>query len=201
MEKSSEISLTNIGKILVKQFQLLEKSYQHLLREADFWNEHDVSSIPDEMLFRIPELGNYKIIRSGRGELLKHLKFFCSTILDSHFVKVISSILLPEFANSIVEVSRNVKVSMILSREVIETFKKDYCYQMSVLVKNRSTIYSIEDLRLLCIITDSAVCLGLYLNNGEFDVRCGLISTERSAIKWGIDLFDKLRERSTVFSS
>jgi predicted transcriptional regulator len=197
VEKGSKIKLTNIGKILAHQLRVLELSCKFLSRDMEFWNGHDLDSIPGDMLLRIFELRNCEIVKSDEGELLKYLQSFCSTLSNASFVRIISSVSFPECVSALSKISRNTEVSLLVSDKVFKAISRDYSSLLSRMLENGVEIYVVKNLRLLCLVTDIAVCLGLYLKGGEFDVKCGLISREKSAIKWGLDLFEMLKSKST----
>jgi|Deesub1362A_J573_1020465.scaffolds.fasta_scaffold14061_2 predicted transcriptional regulator len=197
IERTPRIKLTNTGKILAHQFQLLKLNWEFLNRDVEFWNEHDLESIPEHMLLRISELGNYRIVKSGKAELLKYLQYFRSTVSSASFVRVVSSVLLPECVSVLSRISRDAEVSMLISDDVLSTLSEHYSSELTTLLENGVEIYVIENLRILCLVTDRAICLGLYFKSGEFDIRCGLFSHEKSAISWGLDLFEMLKSKST----
>lgn len=195
VEKNQKVELTNVGRILVEQIRLLELNYRSLSREAEFWNNHDLGSIPENMQHRLFELNNYEIVRSEEGEVMGYIRTFCSELSNAHFVKIVSSVVYPEWVHTISRICMEADTSVILSDDAFNMLSRNYILQLGTIL-NRAEILTLNNLRLLCTVTDSALCLGLYQKNGEFDVKCGLISYEESAVKWGLDLFRTLRSKS-----
>ena len=57
-------------------------------------------------------------------------------------------------------------------------------------------IYLIDELKIAFTVTDTFLSLGLFTLDGRYDVTMDLVSEDKKALKWGLDLFEYFRKKS-----
>jgi predicted transcriptional regulator len=190
------LSLTGKGEVISLYIEKFEEAILTLERDPVFWQIHDLSTIPAEFKLRINEIGNYRVIWSRDGEVLRHHKAFMSAVRSSKWTRTVASVIFPNHPAIYSEVSKRADVSVIVTGEILKKLLDDYDREMKIFVENGGEVFVNDDVRFVCITTDKVLCMGLYLQDGSYDIRCGLISSDKSAIKWGSDLFEYFRRRS-----
>src|SRR3990172_2081866 len=81
VEKKYE--LTEIGKVITRHLSPLVKTVEVIEKHEDFWQLHDIGSIPPWLLMKIDQLGNYQIIENSIEEIYEPHKEFLENILKS----------------------------------------------------------------------------------------------------------------------
>lgn len=115
---------------------------ERFLRTAEMFGEnshylgtHNISFIPKYLLKRLPELGSYHIVDIPINEFFDMDINFLQKAISSSYWSKITSTLHPSFHNFYVEMTDYVQeVSIILTREVYDKMKNDYCDELKELL-------------------------------------------------------------------
>ena len=81
----------------------------------------------------------------------------------------------------------------------IKALEKDYSEELKQYFDNGGKLYRHDGIKFTVITTEKALCIGLFLKNGKYDMESGLLSLDESAIKWGFDLFEYFKRRSAPY--
>ena len=179
-------SLTVKGLIILHAADVLERTMSVLEKNREFWEEHDLAAIPSHLLIRLGELGEYRIIESEENEVLKHKEKFMEIVSESDWVRAVFGFFLPDYPPLLAKLSQHTDISVVVSRDVavkLEGYR-------DVLKNFRGEMFVCDNIKLVCIAGSEGLCLGLFLKNGQYDVRRGVISYDSSAVRWGVDLHD-----------
>jgi len=190
----SRYSLTDKGYFVYLALEKFRKIAETLDKDPEFWKIHDFSGIPDEFKLRIDEIGNYKILRSGKDEVLKHYKVFASIYTSSEVVRVASAIFFPSHPKMFVEISAKADVEVVVPSKVMNTLKNEYSEELEQYLANGGRVYVNNDVSLTLIVTEKALCMGFFLRNGKYDTESGLLSLDESAIRWGFELYSYFKK-------
>lgn len=185
--------LTNMGQIyilVVNNFIAMIESFgQH----KEFIISHDIKCIPDNHQMMMGMLFQEKD-RMPANSLKPYHKF---EYMDHHLsisrkIFAASSVLIPELAKSMLQAARNgARVKVILSDEILQSMKTDF----ASIFEEASSLEDVElyrnnEVKLLLIITESNIFLGLHRPDGSFD-RDNIIFCEDEGAKiWGNALFN-----------
>ncbi len=179
-------SLTLKGLITLHAADMLERTMSVLKKNREFWEEHDLTAIPPHLLLRLGELGNYRIIKSGENEVLRHKEKFMEIVMGSEWVRAVFGFFLPDYVPLLVRLSQRADVSVVVSGDVAVKLER----YRNIMKNFRGELSVCDDLRMVCIASNKGLCLGLFLKNGEYDVQRGMISHDSSAVRWGTDVHD-----------
>jgi predicted transcriptional regulator len=180
--------LSHIGEIVYGTLENLDGFIAVFEKDPNFWAEHDLSCLPEELVLRIGDLGCYEIVSCRRENPLCFIEKLDKILHGSRWIKVVSSIMLPVCHF----LSEEKDTSIVVSRELAEVLERE-CVGFPA-----KSLYVASGIRLMCMTTDRGIVLGLYLLNGEFDMSKVIISTEAEAIKWGEDVFEYFASRSLI---
>ncbi len=156
-QEGKQYALTEIGQVVAGHLELLVKTLETVEKHEEFWQEHDVGAIPSQLLMRISELNDTRIIESGIEEIFEPHKEFIENILDSKKVMGISPIVHPTYPEFFLQVAeRGTEVSLILTRKAFDKIENEYNDMLArgLSFKNGSLYILDEDIKLSCVITD-----------------------------------------------
>ncbi len=160
-KEGREYRLSKLGRVLYFTLNRMERFITALERNPEFWVEHDLSPIPDDLLIRIGDLGYYEVLV---GNPFRYIE---DEISNAGWVRIVSGTHLP------IHIPDG-DVKIVVGKEVKLTDCK---------------VKTVDDVRLICVSTNKSVILGLPMTDGRFDLNKLLISRDQPAIMWGKDVF------------
>ncbi len=196
--------LTNLGKIKTSVLDNVISVFENLETNPDFWLNHDISSIPQEILDRLGMLFQSEMIYSDPSMPLKCHESLASMLSRSKKICAILPVLIfPKesdiFISSLrkgsqVDLLITDKVAGFLLNEVgmlAPEFKKSFKFE------NFKLRLTTEDIKLALVVTESFVYLGLWRHDGVYDVGCGTIYSGKYAVTWCMQLFEYYSGKSS----
>jgi|GEM_PF-123353 len=192
-------SLSCLGMIVVHYLEPFDMTLRVIDAQKEFWQAHDMSAIPWEMLLRLSELGTIQIIESSDEEIYESHSHFQEIVTSSRSVRGMAHMVHPTYPDLFLHLAqKKVRTGLIITRKVFNIVKVKYARQLSEwLTYKDSDMYVLdEDIRLSFIITDTHLSLTLFYHNGVFDSKRDLVSTDPSALKWGEDLFSYYTQKA-----
>jgi len=185
-------ALTNLGKmqaqILTDMIDFVSVMEEH----SDFWLNHDINGIPEELLGKLGMLSQAEIIESDYSEPLKTVEYFIGELKISKYVLGVSPIIIPGYAEIISYCVQNcADVELIVTSEILKIMLRDHGDLVETLLKydNFKLYETRDDVTAAFTITDKLLDLGLFRHDGTYDLGCDLICVGESAVKWGTELF------------
>jgi predicted transcriptional regulator len=191
--------MTPMGKTIVNSFRPFMDTVDVFDQNRDWWGEHDLSSIPEEMLNRIGEIKNYFIIEDDPSDMDRTREEFFNIVKGSKNVVGVSCIYvdtLPEFC--INAIRNNTSISIVITNQIYDTIKHDYPELLREFIENKNAELFVVDnsIKVSQIVTDKCLYITFNINIGKFDMYSNLVSNDPSSIKWGRDLYEYYRKRS-----
>jgi predicted transcriptional regulator len=193
----SNFAITSKGLVAKTLIENYRKNMKTIERDENFWRINDVSCIPEFLFLRLHELGEYRVIWSNGSEIMRHQKEFELALLEADWVRIVSSVLFPNYLPISAKVCRKADFAAVITESVLYTLWKEFGENLG-LIGGKIRIHN--SIRLACIVTDSVLCLGLHLPDGTYNSRCGLISECSSAVEWGYSLFEWFWNRAKPLS-
>lgn len=199
---NGRLCLTFTGTVLAKHLGMIDTLMRLIEVNEQFFNEHDLSPIPESMLQRVGELEGCKLIENSMENITATFTEVIDIISKSRHVSIISPTsdnYYPKFILSIAE--RKIPVSVILTENIFRKITNENTYSLKAyLGHDNARLYVVDDARLSFTVTDIFSSLSLY-KNGSFDASTSLVSLDKSGIKWGEDLFEYYRQKSKEIRS
>lgn len=196
--------LTPIGKVVARFFQPLVNTLHVIEENEEFWKKHMVEAIPQHFLERIGELGTCRLVENRLENMYEpHTEFF-ENIAKSEFVMGVAPIFNPAYPSFFLQLAqRKVHIALILNKNVFEKVKKEYedTLQGFLDCNNASLHIIYGDIKLAFVVTNNFFSLSLFFKNSTFDAQRDLICFDKSALKWGEELFNYYKERSEQIKS
>nr|WP_321497592.1 winged helix-turn-helix domain-containing protein [uncultured Methanolobus sp.] len=213
-------SLTSMGAIIAHNMESLLMTLNVHEKYRDYWLKHDLSPIPQELLYRIGELGECEILEPDIPDIFEQQKEILVKITGSERIMAFVSVHHPTQLIIYSELmEKGTELYLIMTEEVYRTvrkeiqsetgalqienpmfmsLKKEYDKEIeNLFTDSRSNIFvhrgNSRPLNL--IVTDSFFSLALLDNAGKYN-NSMITSSEMSAVAWGKKLFEHYVKRS-----
>jgi len=201
--KGEDFYLSELGEITALKLKDTIKTSISLKKFQKLWLNHEINSIPPELLVQIGDLSNSELIESGHDDIFKTHGMHAQVVLNAEKVKGVSPIFFPDYIDSFnVILNKKADVELVLTEDVlkkaIESHKPEGLENLKRLIsKKQLKIWETkEDLKVAFTVTDKALTLGLFSMNGRYDPTRLLVSDHSDAIKWCSKLFDYYLKRA-----
>jgi predicted transcriptional regulator len=198
-KENNEYILSDIGKIIAMNLKPFLNTLDTINQNKKFLKEHNLGSLPTNMLMKLHYLQDCTIIEEKLDNIqYVHEKVF-NHIFASNSINCITSIFDQQYPTIFLELSRmNKKLSIILTEPIFNKFKKDYQYELQLLLSNNNLeVYILkEDIKIFFIVTDIYIALFLPYKQNYFDIHSNLMSFNQSSIDWGEELFKYYKIKS-----
>lgn len=190
--------LTSMGRTVIKNFLPFIDTLNVFEQYPNFWDEHDVSSIPDKLLFRIGEIKNFIIIEDDMDNVNRTFGELNKLVTNSKSLVGVTCVFDESFPKIFLKVAKsNTPVSIVVTKEIFNILKRNYANMIEEFCKVDNSIYLLEEkIKISHIVTDDCLYFALCYKNGKLDLHSNLVSNDPSSIKWGMDLFEYYRARS-----
>ena len=187
---NNKYHITNIGKIFIRMMDIFEVSLTH----RDFFNSHEITSIPVRLIF---QLGKLKDIEFGNKtmenmeifeNLVKNSKKFLYAITDQY-----QKSLLKEVENKMrdqpIEIKALVDSNLLKSYNIPDGWSKLFKDPKIFFQEMLENIRILDEIKISIIVSDKGAILFLS-KDGEIDYSQCLIDNHESFIKWTTELFE-----------
>ena len=189
-----DYGLTQIGEIIARKVVDLTDTIDVLKKHEEFWLTHDLSGIPEEFLEKIGLLKDSYLIKIDSLSL-PH-KYFTDLLERSTCIKGVSPIFFEDYPNVFSKlIEKGVSIELILTEPVLKRVTELVGENRIKKIKNIK-IYLIDDVKIAFTVTDVFLSIGLFTNDGRYDVTMDLVSESKHALKWGMDLFEYFKKKS-----
>lgn len=198
-QEGKKYFLTEIGEVITKSFARFFKTLEIFERDMKFWKDHQISGIPGEFLLRLYELGDYQVFKSTPIEIFKPHDEYVKNLLKSNWIKGVSPVLHPDYPKVFITLAKKgVRIALILTRDVLEGVKKEHKEELKRFLGYKYTKIMAypEEIKVAFTVSDCFFSMRLFLKSGEYDFYKNIISYEKSALKFGEELFRYYERRS-----
>jgi predicted transcriptional regulator len=192
--------LNNLTKIFFKELIEFNKSINMVNKFSDFFKDHKFEEVDEDFLKDIVSLNNSEIIESSLVDVYKVHNTIIKSISNSNEVYCVFTFIHPDYPVVFQElVNNHVNIRLLLSDDIFSTFKdmmKNKIVDRGLKNKNLNLRRFKNPKNLFLIGSNDFIYLGLFKEDNSFDQNRILFSTNKNAIKWGTELFNKLYECS-----
>lgn len=195
----STYRLSEMGEIVIEKMEPLLNTIRVFEENYDYWTNHDFTAIPEYLLNRIEELGNYFMLEPDLNRLFEVPEDFKYNLMESRHIKLFLSYFNPIHVEIYSElVRKGAEIYLILTELIFDRMKKDYYKDLKSLVESKNVEIYICDknVALKNVVTERFCSLVFFDKKGKFDHQ-RLMSFDESALKWCEELFLYYRDIST----
>jgi predicted transcriptional regulator len=194
-------TLTSIGRMQTLLLDELVNSIVLLDQHRNFWLTHDISGVPDELLTKIGMLGQSEIISADHAELLRSHERFVTELMKARHIRGVSPIFIPDYPEMIAAaVNGGAEVSLVVTGPILDLIIADHYRLLNDLISQKNfRLYKLDrEITIAFAVTDTMLSLGLFRDDGVYDLGKDLICIGESAIEWGMELFEYYRRMSDL---
>jgi len=189
--------LTNIGKIVARRLMDFKDIIQTLNTFESFWLDHDLSAIPDHLLDKIGWLKDSRIVSGTPVDIFKTYTTVIKLLKDAKKLRLVCSILPPDVKLLFDMFAVEKDVQAIVTEETLHrSIEEVGREQLRKALEKNVKLYMVRQNPKIGVfaVTDYFVSLGPYRLDGTFDFASHLISCSKTAIDWGLALFNHYTE-------
>lgn len=193
--------LSTIGEIVVEKMQALLETLSVFEKNEEFWADRKLAPIPPQLIKRISELGDYRVIEPDLSHTFDLNPEFVKYLSNSSCIHMFFSYFHPQFPAFFLNLAKKgVEISLVLSEAVYSRLVEDFKEEGKEFLRmENASLYILErkgvEIPALITAANRIMILGLFNESGRFD-RQYVISFESRAIKWGEELFEYYRDMS-----
>lgn len=195
--------LSIFGEKTVLELINITKTFTVLKNNHELWLNHEIDAIPPELLVKIGDLSNSKLIEAESDDIAKVHNTHTQVILNSKKIRGVSPILYPNYIKTFKEVlEKNSDVELILTKPVLKKIiellnPEDLEYIKRFISQGNLKLWEIkENVKVAFTVTDKFMTLGLFSINGAHDSTKNLVGNDNNAIEWCNKLFEYYKKRA-----
>jgi len=187
-------TLTPLGRTCASLLAPLVRMTHFLDNHDEYWRTHLISEIPADLLDRIYELGQIRILTARADDLFVAREEFRQEVTQTNCFQGMSAMVHPHHLELFYEIAtRGADIAHILSPGAAQTLLKVYPEKIEKLLSIKKDCLFIcqREFPWECVITDNAVFFSLFTNNRMADPHHDLFAQDISARNWAFDLFNR----------
>jgi len=191
-------SLTRLGNILANYYRPFLDTIAAIEANEEFWNDHDISAIPEELLDRIQELKECKTVKTEDYNICEPQPTFIEYVTNSMRIQGAACIFRAQWVSVFANLaSVGVPIDIIITKGIYDKIKREYPSELETGLKYKNThVYVCDDTHISFVVTERSLSLLLDYVNGHHDTKNDLTGTAPTAVKWGGELFNYYRANS-----
>lgn len=194
IQEENKYSLSVQGKIIVEKICPLLDTVKLFEKNEEYWTERKLDTIPDPLLKRIAEIGDYQLIEPDLGHAFDLIPELVKNLSNSNRVSLFFSFFHPQIPTLFLDLARKeIELSLIMNRPVFQRFEEDFRNEAEqILEKEKTSIFLFDrggnENPAVIAVSERVMFLGLFDKNGRFD-RQYIMSFEPGSLQWGKELF------------
>ncbi|NPE31105.1 winged helix-turn-helix domain-containing protein [Methanococcoides sp. SA1] len=198
--ESGSYVLTSIGRLVAENMKPLSGMLNVFDVSCEYWDQRDLTTIPDHLLDNIGNLGNIQLIVPDLDHMYELQDEFLKNMQTSGKVSSVLSLYHPDNIELLNEMeAAEIKIKIIVTESVLERMLNDSEKEMEALLSSdNTTIFVCEDTIKppSFSITDTFLYMSLFDIHGRYDHH-DIMSFEDSALEWGEMLFEHYQNLSS----
>lgn len=184
--------LTSNGFLLTTNMVKLIENWYSVNRSKHFWNSHDLSQIPEDMLKNIYLLKEATYISSTTSDLSNAFNAYINLISKSKKLKIILPIYSENHLKYLIELLDKNKLEsleLVINEKVLNSLKRNEIFEKILFHNDKVNIKCLNrELKLFLTYSDNFMSLTLFFDDGHYDDTQILIGQDENAIKWAKSL-------------
>ena len=201
--ESGNYYLSQTGEIATNKLIDVVRTAYALNRSKNLFLNHEIGSIPPELLNDLGSLENADIIRSTSTDIMKPHTVLSNFLSGTENVKHLSSVFFTRNVQLMMGILENRgKVDLLLTEEILNKLMETSTPEIleNALLSGNLKLGIVQDeTKLSFTLGDNFMALGLFSTNGAYDLNTFLVCEGKDAIFWGERLFNHYLQQATEF--
>ena len=183
--------LTGHGRLVVDLIDHRKSTVQTITHDQDYWETHRTDHLPREFRRRLPELGEYEIVRSEPPDVRAHARVAVDLLEQAESCRTAMPIHVPEYRNAFPD---HPDSRLLFSPSVIDTVRADSGTGTRDGIRQIDAAQCrVRNVQFGFTVSESSLMLALR-PMAESPVASMLVAETDSAIRWASDLYESLWE-------
>lgn len=186
--------LTSNGFLLTTNMMKLIENWYSINKSREFWDNHDLKDIPDEVLKNIYQLKEARYVNSTTSDLSNAFTNYINQTADAKTLKIILPIYSENHFKQMIKLlngDKLEKMELIVSEHILRSIKRNDFFKNALVKHEKVKITSIKrNLKVFLTCSDEFMSLSLFFKDGHYDDSQILIGNDDDAIRWAFNLFD-----------
>lgn len=201
--ESGNYYLSQIGEIGTNKLIDNINAVYALNKCKDLFLNHEIVSIPSELLQDLGSLKSAIIVRSTSTDIMKPHNVLSNFLSGTENVKHLSSVFFTYNVQLITDIlEKKGQVDLLLTKDIVDKLMETATPQVleDAISSGNLNLAVVEDgTRLSFTLGDNFMALGLFSSDGAYDLNTFLLSESEEAMLWGDRLFNHHLELATEF--
>lgn len=185
--------LTSNGYLITTNMVKLIENWYAVNKSKLFWNNHDLSDLPEDMLKNIYLLKDARYINSTTSDLSNAFNAYIKLISKANELKIILPIYSENHFKHLIQILKKNKfksLELVINEEIKEAMQKNEYLNKSILQNEKVTIKCIKrKVKIFLTLSEDFASLTLFFKDGHYDDSQILIAHDKNSIKWAINLY------------
>lgn len=179
--------LTGRGRLVLDIIEQWQSTETLLQTDPEYWDTHRTDVLPAKFRRRLPELGDYEVVRSEPPTVRAHARKVVSLLESTESCDTAVPIHVPEYDEAY---PNSPDSRLIFPPSVIDQYREEAEQAGRDDLRPQDRVpYRVRDMKFGFTAADEFMVIALP-PYGEKMVESVLTSTEQSAIRWASELFD-----------
>ncbi len=192
--------LTSNGYLLATNIIKLIDNWYSLEKNKYFWNNHDLSGIPENFLNKLYLLKDAQFISSTTSDLSNAFNKYIELISTTSELTIMIPIYSENHLKYLIKLLKdgNLKrLNLLINREILRTIKRSRYLKKSLLEHENVNIHETdENFKIFLTFCKDFMTLTLFFKDNHYDDSQIIIDKNKSGIKWSEELFKYYKGRT-----
>ncbi len=189
---NKDYELTSNGYLLTTNMIKLIENWYSLSKSKPFWDNHDLSDIPEDIIKNIYLLKDAEYVSSTTSDLSIAFNRYIQLISQATKLQIILPIYSENHFKHIIDLLNTdqlQKLELIINEEIYDSIYKNKKFRKELL-ENKKVKTKIIDKQLKIFLTCSEefMSLTLFFKDGHYDDSQILIGKDKNALKWAHEI-------------
>ena len=185
--------LTSNGYLLTTNMVKLIENWYALSKCESFWDNHDLSDIPEDSMKKIYLLKDAKYINSTTSDLSIAFNKYINLLSQSSEIRMILPIYSENHFKHIIDLLNSgklEKLEMIVSDEIYNSIENNELFKKELLENKKvNPIITNRTMKIFLTHSEEFMSLTLFFKDGHYDDSQILIAQEKKKKKWASSLW------------
>lgn len=184
--------LTSNGYLITTNMIKLIENWYAINKSQLFWNNHDLTGLPDDVLKNVYLLKNAKYVNSTTSDLSNAFNAYVKLISNARKLKIILPIYSEKYFKQYIKILQKNKLEsleLIITEELKDSINKNKYFKKSILENEKVKVKIINcELNIFLTFSEEFISLTLFFKDGHYDDSQILIARDKNALKWALNL-------------
>lgn len=194
--------LTSNGFLLTTNMVKLIENWYAINKNKLFWNSHDLSDIPDDVLKDIYLLKNAEYVTSTTSDLSNAFNTYIKLISKAKELKIVLPIYSENHFKHLIKLlngKKLKKLTLIVTEEIMDSAMNNNLFKKELINNPKVEIECIErKFKFFLTCSDRFMSMTLFFKDGHYDDSQILIAKDPNAIRWSEILVKNTIEKEVL---